>query len=213
MSLYRKRLLIRIIVPVILCAIHGFCVSLLCSSDTASAEVNREYNTTATVVSLTETEVSTENTEGSNNSEIELTECKNIVTEPTTVESTKFSKSSNIEDDLFYLAAAVCCEAGSSSEEVQLLVANVVINRVSSPLYPNTVHDVLTQYKQYGAMWKYGISFPKWATQDVKNQCFDVAQRILDGERVCPANVLFQAEFKQGSGVYKEVDGFYFCYY
>lgn len=141
-----------------------------------------------------------------------ITENIDATTESITTENTELSKSSYTEDDLFYLAAAVCREAGGSSEEIQLLVANVVINRVNSSRYPNTIYGVLTQRMQYGTMWKYGISFPKWANQKVKNQCYSVARRILEGERVCPANVVFQAEFKQGSGVYKKFEGFYFCY-
>lgn len=116
--------------------------------------------------------------------------------------------------DLYYLAAAVCREAGGASEEIQLLVANVIINRVNSYLYPDTIYGVLTDYKQYGTMWKYGVSFPDWANQKVIDQCYAVAKRILDGERFCPENVLFQAEFKQGSGIFKQFgDEYYFCYY
>ena len=121
------------------------------------------------------------------------------------------------EDDLFCLAAATCREAGGQSEEIQLLVANVIINRVESPIYPDSIRKVLTQYKQYGMMWKNGVSFPNWADENVKSRCYKVAERILNGERFCPDNVLYQAEFKQGSGVYKKfVEGksiFYFCYY
>lgn len=118
------------------------------------------------------------------------------------------------DDDLYYLAAAVCREAGGESEEIQLLVANVIINRVNSSIYPNTIYEVLTEYMQYGTMWKYGVSFPDWADDKVKEQCYFVAKRILDGERFCPENVLFQAEFEQGSGVFKQFgDDYYFCYY
>lgn len=117
------------------------------------------------------------------------------------------------DDDLYYLAAAVCREAGGESDEIQLLVANVVINRVNSTIYPDSIYGVLTDYMQYGMMWKYGVSFPKWADQKTIDHCYDIARRILDGERVCPDNVLFQAEFEQGSGIFKQFDGFYFCYY
>lgn len=144
------------------------------------------------------------------------TETQTETTEPVTeeaIEPTEEVKNYN-DDDLFYLAAAVCREAGGESEEIQLLVANVIINRVNSSIYPNTIYEVLTQYKQYGTMWKYGVSFPDWADDKVKEQCYSVAKRILKGERFCPENVLFQAEFKQGSGVYKQFgDDYYFCYY
>lgn len=133
--------------------------------------------------------------------------------EPTVVDEEE-EPENYTEDDLYYLAAAVCCEAGGENEEIQLLVANVVINRVNSSLYPDTIYDVLTEYGQYGMMWEYGIEFPDWADEGVKNQCYSVARRVLEGERFCPENVLFQAEFEQGSGIFKQFgDEYYFCYY
>ena len=153
------------------------------------------------------TEALTETTDVADESTAETTE---PVTEP--VIPTE-PKKNYTDDDLFYLAAAVCREAGGESEEIQLLVANVVINRVNSSIYPDTIYGVLTDYRQYGMMWKYGVSFPSWADQDTIDHCYDVARRILEGERVCPDNVLFQAEFEQGSGIYKQFDSFYFCYY
>ena len=158
----------------------------------------------------TEPETETSTTEAPTETTDVAEESTEKTTEP--VVSTEPEKTYT-DDDLFYLAAAVCREAGGESEEIQLLVANVVINRVNSSIYPDTIYGVLTDYRQYGMMWKYGVSFPKWADQKTIDHCYDVARRILDGERVCPDNVLFQAEFVQGSGIYKEFDGFYFCYY
>lgn len=159
----------------------------------------------------------TENTTDATESTTEnTTEAETEVTEPVTEETTEPTEEvkNYTEDDLFYLAAAVCREASGESEEIQLLVANVIINRVNSSHYPDTIYEVLTQYKQYGTMWKYGVSFPDWADEKVKEQCYSVAQRVLEGERFCPENVLFQAEFKQGSGVFKQFgDDYYFCYY
>lgn len=158
----------------------------------------------------------TENTTDATESTPEnITKAETEATEPVTEETTELTKEvkNYTEDDLFYLAAAVCREAGGESEEIQLLVANVIINRVNSPHYPDTIYGVLTQYKQYGTMWMYGVSFPNWADDNVKEQCYSVARRILDGERYCPENVLFQAEFQQGSGVYKHIGVYYFCYY
>lgn len=153
------------------------------------------------------TEALTETTDVADESTAETTEPVTALVIPTE------PKKNYTDDDLFYLAAAVCREAGGESEEIQLLVANVVINRVNSSIYPDTIYGVLTDYRQYGMMWKYGVSFPSWADQDTIDHCYDVARRILEGERVCPDNVLFQAEFEQGSGIYKQFDGFYFCYY
>lgn len=235
MNLHHKRAFTAIIALIILCTIQITCVALTLTSSGTSEESSSEAKASVMKVepATTETTDETKTNESSKvetsveektvapetvpaktekPAEVKKAENKDVTTEPVTTETTELSKSSYTEDDLFYLAAAVCREAGGSSEEIQLLVANVVINRVNSSRYPNTIYGVLTQRMQYGTMWKYGISFPKWADQKVKDQCYSVARRILEGERVCPANVVFQAEFKQGSGVYKEFDGFYFCY-
>lgn len=164
---------------------------------------------------LTETEVVTEyNVKIPHNESINTEETMvDVIERETEIVSKAPAKPAYSEEDLFYLAAAVCREAGGESEEIQLLVANVIINRVNSSVYPDTIYEVLTQRRQYGTMWRDGISFPDWATKEVQEQCYSVARRVLEGERFCPENVLFQAEFEQGSGIYKEYPGYYFCYY
>lgn len=229
MNLCFGRKLRSIIIPIILCFILVTCGA--CATNNAG-----DINTDSTIdTKVFETTESVTNPQDTSSSIIEtykkaevsvfLASPTEAVTEPSLVETypletevvvdyTGEQTNGSYEDsDLFYLAAAICNEAGGSSEEIQLLVANVVINRVNSPLFPNTIYDVLTQHMQYGMMWKYGVDFPEWASQEVKDRCYDVAQRILEGERVCPEDVVFQAEFIQGSGIYKEIDGFYFCYY
>ena len=44
---------------------------------------------------------------------------------------------------------------------------------------------------------------------DATEQAYKNAQRLLNGERFCPENVVFQANFKQGSGVYKAISTSY----
>lgn len=212
--------------------VFSMCITVIAASigavDASNGEIQQNTSTPddgkPSIVHLStydEAKTEPDVTENSESTEPETTEkpteeTQPVTTEPATENVTEPSEEikSYTDDDLFYLAAAVCREAGGESEEIQLLVANVIMNRVNSSLYPNTIYEVLTQYKQYGTMWKYGISFPDWADEKVKEQCYSVAQRILEGERYCPENVLFQAEFKQGSGVYKQFgDDYYFCYY
>ena len=210
--------------------IFSMCITVIAASIGAVDASNGENETISTpdsgkpgIVHLstydeaeTQTEATENTTDATESTTENTTEAETEATEPVTEETTEPTEEvkNYTEDDLFYLAAAVCREAGGESEEIQLLVANVIINRVNSSLYPDTIYEVLTQYKQYGTMWKYGVSFPDWADEKVKEQCYSVAERILEGERYCPENVLFQAEFKQGSGVYKQFgDDYYFCYY
>lgn len=211
--------------------IFSMCITVIAASigavDATNGEIEMNSNTSDSgkpgIVHLStydEAETNTGETENVTDATEATTENTTVTqtetTEPVTEEATEPSEEtkSYTDDDLFYLAAAVCREAGGESEEIQLLVANVIINRVNSSIYPDTIYEVLTEYKQYGTMWKYGVSFPDWADNKVKEQCYSVAKRILEGERFCPENVLFQAEFKQGSGVYKQFgDDYYFCYY
>lgn len=209
MNLHPKRVIALILTLFILCTISITCVALTVSPDAASEESSSEAKASVMKVEPATTETTDETktketpkketpveektvapetvpAKTEKPAEVKKAESKDVTTEPVTTETTELSKSSYTEDDLFYLAAAVCREAGGSSEEIQLLVANVVINRVNSSRYPNTIYGVLTQRMQYGTMWKYGISFPKWADQKVKDQCYSVARRILEGERVCP---------------------------
>lgn len=117
------------------------------------------------------------------------------------------------QDDLYWLAMAITREAGSDwlTDEHQLLVGNVVLNRVASSRYPDTIYDVLHQKGQYP--WAYKGSY----TQPTARACAN-AKLLLEGERVCPANVLFSSQTKHGWGVYKAIKDslrgttIYFCY-
>lgn len=53
-------------------------------------------------------------------------------------------------DDVTLLAAIIQCEAGSDIYESQLAVGAVVINRVKSGAYPNSISEVIYQRGQFG---------------------------------------------------------------
>ena len=119
--------------------------------------------------------------------------------------------------ELDFMAAAICQEAGGESRYVKVRVANVMVNRVLSDSFPNTIEGVLTQRGQYDLYS--GRNFPDWATEEMKDECYEVARNVLSGEeRPFPEKVVFQAEFRQGNGTYEHCDsvlggrGYYFCY-
>lgn len=97
-------------------------------------------------------------------------------------------------------------EAGGGSDEMQLYVGSVVLNRVASSNYPNSIRSVIYQSGQYACTWD--GNFDKTPTQSVIAN----AQRLLENGSVLPSNVVFQSQFPQGSGVYAIVQGEYFCY-
>lgn len=55
----------------------------------------------------------------------------------------------NAEQDLACMAHAIYFEAGNQDYEGKTAVANVIMNRVESSSYPDTICEVVTQRKQF----------------------------------------------------------------
>ncbi len=118
-------------------------------------------------------------------------------------------------EDLLLLSKIMYAEAGSVwlSDEWKMCVGEVVLNRVASPEFANTIRDVLEQPGQY-----YGKNNAYFDSLCPSERCVRLALRLLLGERVlCDPSVVFQANFVQGGGVHTTfVDGAlgatYFCY-
>ena len=121
-----------------------------------------------------------------------------------TSRSRNYSRETWNDEEL--LARIIFAEAGGSTEEDMLLVGNVVLNRVASNRFPNTIKEVIYAPGQYAPTWNGAIH--KTPSQEAG----DCAEKLLNGERFCPENVVFQAQFKQGSGVWKQVNSHYYCY-
>ena len=118
------------------------------------------------------------------------------------------------EEDLDLLARLITAEMGASwvSDEMQLYVGSVVINRMNHELFPNTLYDVIYAKGQYSPTWNGAIN----NTPDERT--IENARQLLEHGSVLPENVVFQANFPQGDGTYyeyyDEVLGTttYFCY-
>ena len=122
------------------------------------------------------------------------------------------------EYDLDLLAAVIFYEAGSDNctDEHQQLVGQVVINRMNDTRYPDTVYDVITDRK-FGVQYSTANKVVSNAGSDVIPQrCYDNALVVLNGEIECPRDIIYQANFKQGTGIYKtfktSYSTTYFCH-
>jgi len=101
--------------------------------------------------------------------------------------------------ELCLLARLIYAEAGSSwlSDEWKFCVGEVVMNRVASPEFPDTLEEVIYQPGQYyGRRSRYFASLVPGETE------IRAASRLLQGERHMSPAVVFQANFPQGSGTY-----------
>lgn len=56
------------------------------------------------------------------------------------------------EEDIYTLACFLWLEARNESEQVQQAIVEVILNRVMSPDFPNTVHNILYRGEFYGKM-------------------------------------------------------------
>lgn len=82
----------------------------------------------------------------------------------------------------------------------------VVMNRVNSPDWPDTVKDVLYQRGQYSTTGEF-------FTKEIPAECLLMAKQILkDGTPDVPVKIIYQSTFRQGSKVWKIIEGEYFCY-
>ncbi len=83
------------------------------------------------------------------------------------------------EGDLELLAALIQCEAGGESYEGKLAVGSVVLNRVASSYFPNTVVGVIYQSGQFSP-----VASGRFATvlaQGADSSCTQAAQEVLNG--------------------------------
>lgn len=132
--------------------------------------------------------------------------------------ATPDTSSSITDDDLYCMAAVIYTEAGGDkfSNECRMMVGCVVLNRVNNSRYPDTIRGVLTQSGQYSNYSYKGVHFPKRAQYKSEahavERAYECAKIVLNGGFIIPSNVVYQAEFIQGSGIYKKTNGMYFCY-
>lgn len=100
-------------------------------------------------------------------------------------------------------------EGGICPPMEQCYIMNVIENRIEDPRFANTLRGVIYSPGQYEPTWTGSInktpSAKVWATVD----------EYLHGhvETEMPSNVVFQARFTQGKGIWKAMpSGHFFCY-
>lgn len=98
-------------------------------------------------------------------------------------------------DDLYLLSKVICYEAGSDwlTDEFRICVGEVIMNRVASPEYPDSIHDVVYQKGQYAC-----VNSARFAGLVPTKECIDAALRLLCGERRMVPSVVFQSNDLQG---------------
>lgn len=99
-------------------------------------------------------------------------------------------------DDLNLLAAIIYCEAGNQSREGKVAVGAVVMNRVASSLFPNTIYDVIYQSGQFTPA--YSGALANALANGVPDDCVEAAQAALNGENPVGGALYFNTGSGQG---------------
>lgn len=108
-------------------------------------------------------------------------------------------------DDLYLLAKIIREEDGADDDGHEwpdmpiIALANVVLNRVASPLFPDTIREVLYQEGPGDTVQYAPVHTDAWETTEPIERYVRLAQRALMGERVIKEDVIYQALFPQGS--------------
>ena len=110
--------------------------------------------------------------------------------------------------DILSLARIIQAEnGGHEDDEALVLTGIVVLKRVKSKNYPDTIMGVISQKGQYstyadGKFWN-----------EPSKRSMRIAKKLLSTDIAddYPDNLVFQAEFRQGRSVYKKLGYEYFC--
>ena len=98
-------------------------------------------------------------------------------------------------DTTLLLAALIQCEAGGESYEGQLAVGAVVMNRVRSGAYPNTIHGVIYASGQFTPAQSGKVN-RVYESGKIKESCILAAQEALSGV----SNVGDLTHFRRNNG-------------
>ena len=106
--------------------------------------------------------------------------------------------------------------SGNNHENVQAQVCTL-INRINCTSYNDSVRGVVTQEGQYSCAENV---LDRWLKKDSDTErkdiekCFWQTLLVLAGELIqeVPTNVVYAAQGPQGSGIWKIIDGTYYCF-
>lgn len=112
------------------------------------------------------------------------------------------------EEDLYVLAHVICGEAQSSSDEEQRYIGSVVLNRVNSSQFPDTIKEVVFQKKPV----QYACTIDGNYDREPTERNWNNAKWLLENGSVFPDYVIYQSGGKQGKGVYLKTTEHYYCY-
>ena len=109
------------------------------------------------------------------------------------------------EEDIYTLACLAWVQARNQPEEVQQAVLEVILNRLVSDEYPNTVDKVLWWSETFGSVYYLQNAKPEPAQ-------YRAVTAAMYGPYVLPRDVLYYAPWQIGGEVWWQVCDYWFAY-
>ena len=124
--------------------------------------------------------------------------CQVNITAPDMAVSEQHISEKYTNADILILAKVLQCECASATFDSKISVANVVCNRVASPLFPNTVAEVIYD-RRYGSV-QFTIAYNGKLDNAVPSRdCILAAKCALSGVVVVKDCLFYQAEYVKNS--------------
>lgn len=97
------------------------------------------------------------------------------------------AEKSYTDNDLCVLSHIISAEAGNCQKEMMIGVGSVVLNRVASDEFPNTIEEVVFEPGQYSPTWL-GSYY-----DEPTEEAVEVAKMLLEEGSQFPADVIWQS--------------------
>ena len=189
------------------------------ATSSADSQESTESDTNISSEVESETETDDEPSSSTTSSSTESTDTSSDISSTTTSSSNSSSNNSSSKKptsstvktgtttDLDLLACVIYQEAGGNEccDDCRRRVADVVLNRVEDPRFPNTIREVLTAKNQYGRFYYTGIKWPNrsknYYERDAIARAYRIAEEVLNGQHseLYGNGYIWQAGFKQGT--------------
>lgn len=113
-------------------------------------------------------------------------------------ESTESSAAEVSSSDLDLLAALIYCEAGNQPMEGKIAVGQVVMNRVASSSFANSIHDVIYESGQFTPAYSGQLA---GVIGSAPSDCYDAALAAMNGEGTVGGALYFNTGSGKGTKI------------
>lgn len=113
------------------------------------------------------------------------------------------------DEDVYLLACLVYHEARGECFEGQVAVIEVVLNRMLSDYFPDTVEEVI--FQKYGDVWQFSPAPYLYTAEPGKEQYLAVHTAIEEREHILSEETVYFSTAPYNESLDKKIGNHYFC--